>query len=69
MSRRHVGTLTGSDGAKASLSGTGTLCGAVATYTLLVGPRTGSFANLHLSGTIHNDGGAESWDITAVTTG
>jgi hypothetical protein len=63
-----VGTLTGGGG-KADLSGTGTLCGAVATYTLLVNGRSGAFAKLHLTGTIHNDGGAESWDVASLTNG
>ncbi len=64
-----VGTLSGPDGAKAALTGTGTLCGAIATYTLLVDGGSGSFAALHLTGTIHNNGGAETWDITTLTTG
>jgi hypothetical protein len=63
-----VGTLTGADGAKAIISGTGTLCGAVASYTLLVDHGTGSFAKLHITGTIHNDGGLESWDIATLST-
>jgi hypothetical protein len=61
-----VGTLTGAAG-KANISGTGTLCGAVATYTLLVDGGSGSFAKLHVTGTIHNDGGAESWDVVTLT--
>lgn len=63
-----VGTLTGAAG-KATISGTGTLCGAVATYTLVVDEGSGSFAKLHLTGTIHNDGGAESWDVVTLTQG
>jgi hypothetical protein len=63
-----VGTLTGPAG-KATISGTGTLCGAVATYSLLVDGGSGSLAKLHLTGTIHNDGGAESWDVVSLTNG
>jgi hypothetical protein len=64
-----VGTLTGADGGKADITGTGTLCGAVATYTLLVDGGSGAFAKLHLTGTIHNDGGAESWDVATLNNG
>ncbi|MDX6245846.1 MAG: hypothetical protein QOE76_3569 [Frankiales bacterium] len=60
-----VGTLAGTNGGSAHISGTGTLCGAVATYTLLVDGGSGAFAKLHLTGTIHNDGGAESWDVAS----
>jgi hypothetical protein len=61
-----VGTITRADGAKANLTGTGTLCGAVATYTLLIDGGTGGFAKLHVTGTIHNNGGLESWDVAAL---
>jgi hypothetical protein len=62
-----TGTLTGPGGASASLSGAGTLCGAVATYTLVVKGRSGAWARLAMTGTIHNNGGAESWDVATLT--
>jgi hypothetical protein len=59
-----TGVLKDARGGSARISGTGTLCGLLAKYTLLVDGGTGSLAGLHITGSITNNGGAESWDVT-----
>jgi len=62
-----TGTLTADDGGSATLSGSGKLCGADATYSLELVGRSGSLAHLHATGTILNNNGAETWDIATLT--
>ena len=62
-----TGTVKDDHGGTARVSGTGTLCGLLATYSLLVDRGTGSLAGLRVTGTITNNGGAETWDVATLT--
>lgn len=61
-----AGVLKDAHGGTAQISGTGTLCGLLAKYTLLVDHGTGSLARLRITGAITNNGGAESWDVATL---
>ena len=59
-----TGVLKDAKGGTAQISGSGSLCGLLAKYTLVVDRGTGFLAGLRITGSITNNGGAEAWDIT-----